>query len=64
VTVGFLISLLIVALIIGVVWWGIQQIAMPPPIKTIITVIFVIFVVLILVGLLTGHWQVPINLPR
>jgi heme A synthase len=57
---NLLIGLLILALIAGIVWWGIQQIPLPPPLKNIFLVVFMIILVLILAGVLTGHWSFPV----
>jgi uncharacterized membrane protein YwzB len=57
--VSLLITVLILGLIFGIVWWGIQQISMPPPFKNVAIGIFVLIVVLVLVGLLMGDGNVP-----
>lgn len=57
---NLLLAILIVALIFGVIWWGITQIPIPAPFNTVVRIVFVIAVVLTLVALLTGHWSFPI----
>jgi hypothetical protein len=52
---GLLITLVILGLIFGVLWWGIQQIPLPAPFPMVIRVIFVLVVVVVLVSMLTGN---------
>lgn len=49
-----LISLLILLLILGIVWWVIGQIALPAPIKQAVIVVFAIIVIVVLLGYLPG----------
>ena len=58
--IGLLITVIILGLIFGVLWWGIQQIPMPAPFKSVAIGIFVLIVVLVLLGLLTGNVNIPI----
>ncbi len=49
---GLLIDLLITLLIVGVIWWAITQIPMPPPVRIAVVVVFALIVVLILLRFL------------
>ena len=57
--INLLIYLLILACIIGVLWWGFNQIPLPGPVRTGFIVVVCIIVVLALAGLLTGGYTVP-----
>jgi hypothetical protein len=56
---NLLLTLLIYLLILGVVYWVITIIPLPPPFKTIALVIFAILVIVMLIGLLTGGLGLP-----
>lgn len=60
--ISLLVTILILGLIAGIVWWGINQIAMPAPFKSAAIGVFVLIVVLVLLGLLTGHVNIPATL--
>ena len=47
-----LIVLLIIGAILGVVWWAINQIAMPPPVRMIVILVFVLIVLIVCLDLL------------
>jgi hypothetical protein len=49
-----LITLLILAGIVGVAWWAINQVPMPPPIRILVVVIMAIIVIIVLLSLLPG----------
>ena len=57
---SLLISLLILCLILGVVYWIITMIPVPPPMTWVVRVIFAIICLVALVSLLTGSWAFPI----
>jgi len=52
--ISLLINLLVICLIIGLGWWLLQVIPMPPPIKQVATVIFAVICVIILIYFLLG----------
>lgn len=56
---SILISLLVVLLIIGLVYWAITAIPLPPPVRTVAIVILCIFGIIVLVGYIPGF-----HLPR
>ena len=51
---SLLLTLLVYLLILGVVYWVITLIPLPPPFKTIALVIFAVIVIVILFNLITG----------
>lgn len=53
--ISLLIGLLILALVIGIFWWGMNQIALPQPIRMIIMVLIAIVVLLWLLNGGIGH---------
>jgi hypothetical protein len=53
-TAHFLIWLLCLLAIAGVVWWCLQQIPLPQPIRIIVVVVFAIIATLILLDLASG----------
>jgi len=57
--VSLLVTVIILGLIFGILWWGINQIPMPAPFKSVAIGIFVLIVVLVLLGLLTGNVNFP-----
>ena len=56
---GTLISLLILVLVAGLLWWAISQIPLPQPLGMVVQVVFVVIFALILLGMLSGHFPVP-----
>lgn len=52
--IGLLINLLIVALILGVAWWILTLIPLPPPFDLIVKVVFVLIALIVLIDLLVG----------
>ena len=50
--IGLIITLLVVALIIGIAWWALSQIALPPPIHMIVVVVVAIILILVVVNYL------------
>jgi hypothetical protein len=51
---SLLINLLIIVIVLGLAWWVINMIPLPPPIKQIATVIFVVIACIALIYLLLG----------
>jgi len=49
-----LIWLLVMLAIFAIVWWAIQQMGLPDPIKIVVVVIMAIIALLVLVSLLPG----------
>jgi heme A synthase len=56
---NLLFTLLIYLLILGVIYWVITLIPLPPPFKTVALVIFAVIVIFLLFGLLTGGMGLP-----
>jgi hypothetical protein len=56
---NLLLTLLVYLLIIGLVYWVITIIPLPPPFRTIALVIFAILVIVMLIGMLTGGLGLP-----
>lgn len=52
--IGMLIYVLILLAIAAVVWWGISQLGLPPPVKVVAVVVLAIFCLLALLYLLRG----------
>lgn len=52
--VGLLIDLIIVCAIIGIAWYAINQIPMPPPMRVVIIVVACVIAILFLASLLQG----------
>lgn len=61
--IGALISLLIWAVVVGlilyIIWWAITQVPMPAPLNTVVRVIFVLVVCLIAISLLLQLLPAP-----
>jgi multisubunit Na+/H+ antiporter MnhB subunit len=59
--IGFLITLLVIGLVVGLVWWVMDYLPVPEPfnkiIKLVCVVVFVIYVIYALLGL--GHVDMP-----
>lgn len=53
--IGMLINLLILALVLGLVWWVIGMIPLPGPFDKIVRVVFAVIVVLIMISVLLGY---------
>lgn len=60
--ISLLISLLIICLIFGVIWWALGQFSLPDPIGNIVRVIVVVVFALVLINLLMGLTGAGINL--
>lgn len=64
--IGLLITLFVILIIGGLIYWGTQRIAgafgIPAPIMVIVEVFLVVILVVVLLGLLTGAIP-PIRLP-
>jgi hypothetical protein len=56
---NLLLTLLVYLLILGVVYWVITIIPLPPPFRTIALVIFAILVIVMLISMLTGGLGLP-----
>ena len=52
--ISLLIYLLVVCLVIGLVWWAINQIPLPPPVRIVVIVVLVIIMILVLLSVLPG----------
>lgn len=50
--IGLIVTLLGVALIIGIAWWALDQIPLPPPIRMIVVVIVAIICILVVANYL------------
>lgn len=53
-SVHFIIWLLCMLAILGVIWWALQQIPLPPPIRLAVVIVFAIIAILILLDLANG----------
>lgn len=56
---GILITLVILCLILGLIWWACDMLPIPAPLKMIIHVAIVLVAVIYLIGLLTGGVSLP-----
>ena len=60
---GFLVELLIGCIVVGLLFWILQQIPLPPPIGNIVRVVLIVVVAIwliyVLVGLLPGGGEFP-----
>lgn len=52
--ISLLVTILILALIAGVVWWTLNQITLPPPVRMIVNVALGIICILVLLGMVVG----------
>ena len=52
--IGMLISLLVLALIAGLIWWIIGMLPIPQPFKNVVMVIFLVICLIYLVSMLFG----------
>ena len=59
-----LISLVVFALVIGLLWWLIGLLPLPEPAKQIVSVVFVVLVILALLGFLGGWITFPVSAVR
>jgi len=66
--IGALINLVIVLVIVGVIFWAIQQLmpllSIPEPIRRVIYVILVVILVIIVVYALLGLLDIGVGFPR
>lgn len=51
---SLLISILIVCLIVGVIYWALSVLPLPPPVRMVVQVVLAIIVVIWLISLLSG----------
>jgi len=51
---SLLVSLLIGLIIVGLLWWVLQQIPLPPPIKQVANVVVIVIAVIWLIYVLMG----------
>lgn len=58
--VNVLITLLIVAAIVAILWYAFKQLPLPPLAQTVATVIICILLAVFLLSLLTGTYQWPV----
>lgn len=58
---SLLVSLLILVLILGIVWWILTLIPVPPPMVWIVRVIFAIICLVALISLFAGTWTFPLG---
>ena len=59
---SLLISLLVLCLILGVVYWILSMIPIPPPFAWVVRVVFAIICLICLISILTGYWSFPIHM--
>ena len=57
---SLLVELVIFCIVLGLLWWIISLIPLPPPAKQIVTVVFVVIVALIAIGVLLGFTGHPV----
>jgi len=57
--IGFLVTLLVLLIVFGVVFWLVSLIPMPPPLKTGAQVVVGLIAVIVLLGLLFGWVPLP-----
>jgi heme A synthase len=59
---SLLIGLIFLVLIVGIAWWIIQQVPLPPPMRWVVTVVFGLIVLLVVLNYLPagalprGRW--------
>jgi hypothetical protein len=53
--IGFLISLLVLVIIMGLVWWIIGMLPIPEPFKNVVVVIFAVICLIYLISMLAGY---------
>lgn len=49
---GILITLLVYLCILGIIWWAITQIPLPPPFRVVVNVVIAIVAIIMLLSLL------------
>lgn len=47
-----LVGLIILVLVVGIAWWIIQQVPLPPPMRWVVTVVFGLIVLLVVLNYL------------
>jgi divalent metal cation (Fe/Co/Zn/Cd) transporter len=57
--IGLLVTVIILGIIFYVLWWGLGKMALPEPFNKVAVAILVLIIVLVLLGLLTGHVNIP-----
>jgi heme A synthase len=57
--INLLLTILILVLIFGLIYWALQMVPLPPPARNIVNVIFVVVVVLVMVSMLFGGVSFP-----
>lgn len=62
--IDLLINLLIIFLILGVIWWGLRLIPLPPPFPIIIQVVLVVIALIVVIDLLLSISSSGPLLPR
>jgi hypothetical protein len=62
--ISLLITLLVILIVMGLCWWVLQQIPLPPPIGQIATVIFVVICAIVLIYFLLQLAGSGIEMPR
>jgi hypothetical protein len=55
--IGILINLLIIVGILGLVWWALSQIPLPPVGRIIVNIVLAIIGIIFLASMLTGHYH-------
>jgi len=60
---SLLVSLLILVLILGICWWLISLVPIPPQYRWIVQLIFGIICLIVLLSMLTGYWSFPLGHP-
>lgn len=50
-----LVTLLVLVLVFGLVWWAITQIPLPPPVKIVVSVVLAIIAIIALLELVPLH---------
>ena len=56
---GTLITLLVIVLVAGILWWAVTMIPLPDPAATIVRVVFAVILALVLLSMLFGGIDVP-----
>ncbi len=59
---ALLINLILICVILGILWWILTLIPIPPPMTWIVRVVFALICLLLVLSLLTGSWSFPIRL--
>ena len=62
---GLLIYLLVFLIVIAIVWWVINQLALPPPFRMVAVVVMALVAIFMLLSLVGGVGSFPhMSLPR